>query len=567
MKEEIIKRLEELTREEMSEETFLKADEIKNEFLLACQHADHALHENILSENHTGEENLPSKDPLDGRFNELIHILDDRERKYKKLRKDEVVQKLQAKEAVVEELQKLISEETNIGKAFNEFKSLQQRWNEIGNIPMRNYKNLQAAYHRHVHNFYYNMKLSKDLRDLDLKRNLEFRLQLLSKIESLLAMDSVKGMERMLGLYRMEWSELGPTVIEKTDELRSQYRELISKVLQKIRDHYQVRQKSEFENLDIKKGLLEKLVKVTEEEIDTPRQWQKISEVVNNLVAEWKKTGYVPRQDNERIWGEFKKALTSFHGRKRAYFSGLKKEYKQHKEAKIDMIRKAEELASATHEDWDSPTKDLIQIQKQWKDAGPVDSWDEHKLWKKFRDSCDKFFNAKRDYFAELDKSLEVNLEKKEELLNRMEAFAPTGKAEEDIRTLKDFSQEWKAIPHVPFKDKQRIYDRYKKILDAKYDALKLDSSQLHLIKFRNNVEMLAHAQDSSHLLQKEKLLLQDRIRKLQSTISQYENNLGFFSNSKNMGGLLTEVESNLNKARSELDLLKKKLKMFADFR
>jgi len=567
MKEDIIKRLEELIREEISEETFLKAEEIKNEFLVACQHAEHVLHESILSDDPSGAEALPAKDPLDSRFNELIHILDDRERKFKKLRKEEVAQKLADKQAVIEELQKLISEETNIGKAFNEFKSLQQRWNDIGNIPMRNYKNLQAAYHRHVHNFYYNMKLSKDLRDLDLKRNLEFRLQLISKIESLLSMESVKGMERMLGLYRMEWSELGPTAIEKTEELRSQYRDLISKVLQKIRDYYQVRQKSELENLEIKKSLLEKLVSVSEEQIETPRNWQKVSDTVNNLVAQWKKTGYVPRQDNDRIWGEFKKALTAFHSRKRAFFSTLKKEYKQHKEAKNDMIRKAEELASATYEDWDPPTRELIHIQKQWKEAGPVDSWDEHKLWKKFRDACDKFFNAKRDFFSEMDKSLEGNLVKKEELLTRMEAFTPTGKAEEDIRVLKDFSLEWKNIPHVPFKDKQRIYDRYKKILDAKYDALKLDSSQLHLIKFRNNVEMLAHAQDSTHLLQKEKILLQDRMRKLQSTISQYENNLGFFSNSKNMGGLLNEVENNLNKARTELDLLKKKLKMFTEFK
>jgi hypothetical protein len=566
MKEEIVAKLEDLIKEEISDEVFLKADEIKNEFLLASQHAEHEIHEKMLADGN-GAEEAPQKDPLDGRFNELMHILDDRARKFKKLKKEEVVSKMAAKEAVIDELQKLISGETNIGKAFNEFKALQQRWNEIGNIPNRSYKNLQAAYHRHVHNFYYNMKLSKDLRDLDLKRNLEFRLQLLSKIESLLAMDSVKGMERMLGLYRMEWSELGPTVIEKTDELRTQYRELISKVLQKIRDHYQERQQYESENLQIKNGLLEKLRALGEESLDSPRKWQKTADQVNDLVKEWKNTGYVSKQENEKIWNEFKKALSGFHSSRRQYFSGLKKEYRQHKETKLDIISKADEIASKTYEEWEVPTRNLVQLQKQWKDAGHVDNWDEHKLWKKFREACDKFFNAKRDFFAEMDKALEVNLEKKEELLKRLEAFAPSGHADEDVKALREFSLEWKSIPHVPFKDKQRIYEQYKKTLDAKYDSLKLEASQVHLIKFKNNVELLAHSQDASHLLQKERMLLQDRVKKLQSTITQYENNLGFFTNSKNMGGLLKEVEGNLDKARAELDLLKKKLKVFSEFR
>jgi len=563
MKDEIIKKLEDLIKEDISEETFVKAEDIKNEYVLACQHVEHEVHVAEMAGGEHPETSLPAKDPLDGRFNELIHILDDRERKFKKLKHEEIASKLQAKQTIIDELQKLISEETNIGKAFHNFKELQQRWTEIGNIPSHNYKNLQAAYHRHIHNFYYNMKLSKDLRELDFKRNLEFRLQLLSKIESLLQMESIKGMERLLTLYRMEWSELGPTSMEKTEELRNRYRELIGIALQKIRDFHQEKIKHEQHNLEAKKNLLERVVKMSEEQFETPKQWQTMADTINRIVDEWKKIGYAPKGDNEQIWTEFKKALNTFHQNRRNYFGELKKVHKDNKEKKLELIKKAEELSSASYEVWDDATNKLIQLQKQWKDVGHVDSWDETKLWKKFRENCDKFFGAKRDFFADRDKDQIVNLQKKEELIKKLEAFTPTGNAEDDLKSLKEFSTEWKEIPHVPFKDKQRIHDQYKKVLDAKYDSLKLDSANLHLMRFKSNIDLLSHGDDSSHLLRKEKSLLQDKMKKLQATINQYENNLGFFTNSKNMGSLLKEVEANLSRAHSEMELLKKKMSLF----
>ena len=210
-KDELIRQLEELARQEMTEEVTQKADELKNEYLRLSEHRNQELLEQFIAEGGVADDFEPRKDPDDGRFAELMHILQDRLEKAKKLKADEVQTQLKAKEAIVAELEKLVNEETNIGKAFNTFRELQNRWKEIGNLSHRDYRNIQSAYHRHVHNFYYNMKLSKDLRDLDFKRNHEHRTQLLTKIESLGQMESVKGVERLLNLYRMEWSELGPT--------------------------------------------------------------------------------------------------------------------------------------------------------------------------------------------------------------------------------------------------------------------------------------------------------------------------------------------------------------------
>ena len=565
MKEEMIKRLEELIKEEMTDDTFIKADEIKNEYLHACETATHEQLEKFLADGGHADDFQPSKDPLDIRFNELIHILSDRESKFKKLQVAEIHSRQKAKEDIIQSLQKLIAEETNIGKAFNAFKELQTKWNEIGNIPTREYKNMQSVYHRHVHNFYYNMKLSKDLKELDFKRNLEFRTQLVSKIESLLQVESIRGMERMIKLYRMEWSEMGPTAPEKTDELRTRYRELIGEVYQKIRDFYKERQKEELVNLDAKKALLERIQKISEEKFDTPKQWQTMTETIQRILEEWKQTGFAPKAENEKTWESFRNALKLFYTNKKEYFGELKKLYKGNREKKMAILEKAEALASAVPEDWDETTKQILQLQKEWKNSGHIDNWDENKLWKKFRESCDNFFEAKRGFYNERDADQVKNLEKKEELIKRLESFEPTGKAEDDLTTLKDFSTVWKTIDHVPYKDKQRIYEKYKKVLDAKYDSMKLEASQMHLLKFRNNVEMLAQSEDSGNMMRKERSIIQDKIKRLQATINQYENNLGFFSNAKNMGGLLKEVEDNLNNAKNELQLLQQKLKMFAE--
>ncbi len=565
MKDEIIKRLEELVKEEMTDETFAKADEIKNVYLRACETVTHEQLEKFLAEGGNADDFQPPKDELDGHFNELILILSDRESKFKRLKKNEIQNKLKAKEEIVNELQKLISEETNIGKAFNAFKELQAKWNEIGNISNREYKNIQSAYHRHSHNFYYNMKLSKDLKELDFKRNLEFRTLLLSKIESLLQIESIRGMERMIKLYRMEWSEMGPTAPEKTDELRSRYREAIGEVYKKVREYYKVRQLEENKNLEAKKILLERAQKMSEEKFDTPKQWQTMTETLQRILEEWKQVGFAPKAENEKVWDAFRAALKLFYTNKKDFFGELKKVHKGNREKKVAVIAKAEELVAGSPEDWDENTRQILQLQKDWKNAGHIENWEENKLWKKFREACDKFFEKKRSAFNERDADQVNNLEKKEELIKRLEDFAPTGKTDDDLKTLKDFSSEWKTIEHVPYKDKQRIYEKYKNILDAKYDSLKLESSQKHMLKFRNNVELLSQSEDSGNLMRKERSTIQDKIKRLQATINQYENNLGFFSNAKNMGGLLKEVEDNLSKAKEELQMLQKKLKMFSE--
>ncbi len=565
MKEELIQQLESLLKEDFNDEILSKADEIKNQYLRECEVQNSEMLQSFLAEGGLAENFEPKKDLRDSRFSELLHIFSDRESKFRKMRTDEITTKFKEKEQVIADLEKLIAEETNIGKAFHSFKELQARWNEIGNVPIREYKNLQSIYHRHAHNFYYNMKLSKDLRELDFKRNYEQRNQLLLKIESLLPMESIRGVERMINLYRMEWSEMGPTAPETIEPLRTRYRELIGQVYQKIRAFNQDRQKEEVVHLETKKKLLERAKAIGEENFDTPKQWQTMTDTLNKIFDEWKATGYGPKKENDRIWEEFRASMNAFYTKKRDFFNGLKKEHKDNRDKKLAIIAKAEEISKREGDQAENATKEILQLQQEWKNAGHIEQWEENKLWKKFREACDVFFNKRREQFNARDAEQVKNLELKEELVKKVDAFAPTGNSEEDLKTLRGFSEEWKTIQHVPIKEKQRIWEKFKKSLDACYDKLKLESSQKHLLKFRNNVESLSQSEDSGHHLRREKNAIREKINKLQATINQYENNLGFFRNSKNMAPLLTEVESNLNRAKEEMQLLQKKLKMFSE--
>jgi len=565
MKQAIIDQLEVLIKEDQTNELFSKAEELGSEYLKVCDQHNHELLDKFIAEGGNAAEFEAPKDPLDAHFNELIHILNDREKKFKKQHAKEVTEKLAAKQQVVTDLEKLVSEETNIGRAFQQFKELQSKWNDIGNVPMKDYKNVQSAYHRHVHNFYYNMKLSKDLKELDFKRNLEHRTALLSKIESLNQMESIKGVERLLNLYRMEWSELGPTAPETIEPLRTRYRELIAQALQRIREFYHLRQEDEKKHLEEKKVLLERVQAISAETFDNARQWQTMTETIEKILDDWKKIGYAPKGDNDKVWHDLRSAINQFYSKKRGFFGDLKKSYKENKEKKSAIVSKAEAISNEAHETWEEPTHAIIQLQREWKDAGHIDYGDENKLWKKFREACDKFFNAKNDFFKTRDADQYKNLELKEDLVKRLESYQLSGNAEDDLKVLKDFSAEWKDIPHVPFKEKERIYSKYKKALDTKYDSLKLESGQMHLLKFKNNIDMLAGSDHSGKLMSKERNTIKERIHKLQGTINQYENNMGFFTHSKNMGGLLKEVEENLAKAKEEMELLKKKLKMLSE--
>jgi hypothetical protein len=563
IKEGLIKQLEEFSQQEVSDNVIRKVEEVRNEFEYEISENHNQLLESFLAGGGHSSEFNPVKDPLDGRFKELINVLDLRFKKFKKNRKEDHKGGLKAKEEIIDKLNRLISEEENIGRAFSEFKSLQQQWNDIGNVPSAAYKNLLSIYHRHVHNFYYSMKLSRDLRDLDLKKNLEFRLSVLERMNALLSIDSIRIVEATLEKLHIEWSELGPTSRDTIEDMRARFREAFVKVTDKIKAHYQGRQDEEVRRVQVKKRLIEDMIAMSQKEISSPMGWQRQTEAVVEKITEWRKSGYISRKQSEELWKQFKAALNVFYLNKKNFFGDLKKGNKELKEKKKATCEKAESFATRT--DWDIATKEIIQLQRGWMNERRLEKREEDRMFKRFRAACDVFFEAKKEQFKEREEQFVKNLELKEAFIIRLKEFQSGDNVADNLKALKDFQTEWSQIGHVPMKDKDAISKKYHEALDKKYDEMRINQADLFLMKFRNKIEQLAGHSNGEELLRKERMHIADQGKKLEGTIKQYENNLGFFKNAKSAGSLLGDVEENLRKAKEEHDLVKKKLKIFSE--
>jgi hypothetical protein len=345
--------------------------------------------------------------------------------------------------------------------------------------------------------------------------------------------------------------------------LRTRFREAFLAVTDKIKAHYQGRQDEEHRRIEAKKQLIEELIALSQQEVSSPKAWQTQTEAVVAKIAEWRKSGYVPKKESEALWTKFKAALDEFYLNKKNYFGDLKKENKDLKERKKAFCEKAE--AFGNRSDWDVATKELINLQRQWKEERRLERKEEDRMFKRFRAACDVFFEARQNQFKERDEQFVKNLELKEAFIVRLREFTPSDNVADNLKALKDFQTEWTQIGHVPIKDKDAVFKKYHDILDKKYDELRINQADLFLMKFRNKIEQLANHSNGEDLLRKEKMHIADHSRKLEAVIKQYENNLGFFKNAKSAGSLLGDVEENLRKAKEEHEIIKRKLKIFSE--
>jgi len=407
------------------------------------------------------------------------------------------------------------------------------------------------------------MKLSRDLRDLDLKRNLEFRNEVLEKMNALLKVDNIRSVENQLEKLRIEWSELGPTSRETIETMRARFREAFVAITDKIKAFYLQRQDAETERVKAKKQLIEEMIAISKQEVESPKEWQHQTERVLAKIAEWSKSGYLSKKQSEELWKQFKAALNEFYANKKNFFGGLKQENKNLKEKKKALCEKAE--AFATRTDWDAATKEIIQLQRQWKDERRLERKEEDRIFKRFHAACDAFFEAKKAQFKERDEQYVKNLELKEAFIVRLKEFTASDNVADNLKALKDFQTEWSQIGHVPVKDKDAIFKKYHDALDKKYDEMRINQADLFFMKFRNKIEQLASHSNGDELLRKERMHISDQKKKLEAVIKQYENNLGFFKNAKSAGSLLGDVEANLRKAKDDHELVAKKLKIFAE--
>ena len=533
---------------------------VKSNFLRICKEERDKEMEQFILDGGDKESYEHVEDPLEIRFKAAFNIFRDNKLKYNETLEAQKVVNLQQKNAILEDLKQLINSEETLKKTYDEFRSLQDKWKEIGQVPATEITNLWNSYHFLVEKFYDKIKINRELRDLDLKKNLEAKIELCEKTEELLLEKSVTKAFKLLQKYHDEWKEIGPVPQEKKDEIWDRFKNATDKINQVRREHYSKIQEEQQGNYEAKVAICEKIEEVLNDSINSIGAWQKKSNDVNELFKVWKSIGPAQKKLNDEIWSRFKGSMDTFFNNKKEFFSRLKEQQIENYNKKLQLCVEAESLVDS--KEWKKATDRIKKLQEEWKKVGPVPKRHSDKIWKRFRSACDAFFTNKSEHFSGIKGVEEENLRLKRELLERIKVYEIKKDRSENMEAIKAFQREWMAIGYVPMKYKDATQDEYRKSIDALFDKMKLNESELSTAEYRTMVEGMKDDPDSRDKVRRERNILTNKITKLREEIIVLENNIGFFSNSKQSEIMKAEYEKKINRAKNDVKVLEAKLKI-----
>ena len=466
---------------------------------------------------------------------------------------------LKIKNRIIEDIGELINKEESINKTFNEFRDLQQRWREIGLVPQNSVKNLWENYNHTVEKFYDYININKELRDLDFKKNLELKIELCEKAEALLLMESVTKAFKVLQEYHHQWREIGPVPNDQRDNMWERFKAATTQINKKHQDYFEGLKEQQVVNLEHKTALCEKVEGILTEEIERPKGWEDKAKELIEIQKLWRTIGFAPKKDNNKIYKRFKTACDEFFAHKRDFYKETKEIQKNNLQLKLDLCVQAESLSEST--EWKRTTEDYIKLQRNWKEIGPIPKKYSETVWKRFRTACDQFFNKKSEFFNTIDSRQEDNLKLKLELVEKIKSFEKGEDDKQSLKVLMDIQKEWTEIGYVPLNKKEEIQKQFRDAINEKFEELKIDNEERSKLNFKSKVDNWVSSK-SRNKLYSERNKLSVKIKELQNEIALYENNIGFFSASKNAQSLLTDITQKIDKAKEHMKSLKQKLQM-----
>ncbi|MDR0801366.1 DUF349 domain-containing protein [Fluviicola sp.] len=500
-------------------------------------------------------------DPVREEFYRLYNAFRDRKSGQQRVKKEAEEAHLRRKKALLERLREVIEKEENIGAAMTAYKEIHDEWKEVGDIPREKRQDIQSEYSRLLETFFYHIKIYRELREHDLHRNHQLKLDVIRRIQELSAISQVKDVEQAIKTLQNEWDETGPVSNDAWESLKNSYWDAVRAVYARIQSFYDEKRGELASNLEQKKEIAQRAVDLVKDFVSSStKDWDTATATLLALQEEWKKIGFGPRKENEEVWKEFRAACDEFFAKKKVFFDSLRGKFDDIASKKQVLIDKLEEIKNST--EWKKTTDQILLIQKEWKNLGSAGQRFEQKLWKEFRAACDHFFDSKQAHFSSKDKEFEENLMKKMELIDRIKATAIPEDKKEALTLLKGFAAEFNEIGHVPMKEKDRVFNAYKEALNSHYQKLKLEGEEQEKMLFQARLDTLKADPNSERSLARERYDLNEKINKLKSDILQFENNLGFFAKSEGADLLKKEVESKIAAAQRKIDELRAKIKM-----
>ena len=451
------------------------------------------------------------------------------------------------KQAVIEDLKNLVEKQEDVSSTFPAFRELQNRWREIGPVPATKFRNLNDTYQFYVEKFYDMVKINRDLRDLDFKKNLEAKQEFCEEAEKLAEQENVVDAFRELQKLHEQWKEYGPVAKEFRDSIWERFKAATAVINKKYQAYFEGQKEKQQENLVEKEKLCEQVEAIAEKEVKSSNEWNQLTSEIEEIQKKWRTIGFATKKENQKIYDRFRAACDKFFSRKRDYYSQFKDSMNENMEKKISLIEQAEALKDS--KEWKKTTEALIALQKQWKEIGAVPRKKSEMLWKRFRAACDAFFDE-RDKNAKPENDYYGNLKAKRALIEEINAYESKDDAA-DQAAAQEFNEKWRAIGFVPYKEKESIQKAYSEAMQAKFPGFSPRAA-----RGAGN----RNAGPSRRPLSEKDRLVQ-QYNKLQQDIDTYENNIGFFSASKNSAPLIQQMQERIEAAKQELKDLEDKIR------
>lgn len=499
-------------------------------------------------------------DLMEPQIKELLKQYRDAKSAYNRDMEGHKQQNLEQKQALIEEIKELVNRNESVNQTFQDFKELQQRWREIGPVPQANLNDLWETYHHHVQNFYDYVKINKELKDLDLKRNQEEKILLCEKAEELILEPSIVVAFNKLQKLHNSWREIGPVPNENRSEIWERFKEVTTNINKRHQEHFEGLREEQKANYEAKKALCESAEELAARVITAAKDWNKYSKDMIELQKVWKTIGFAPKKENNKVYDRFRAACDTFFNNKREFYQDAREDQLNNYQLKADLCVQADALKEST--EWKKSTEELIKLQKRWKEIGPVPRKHSDEVWKRFRAACDYFFERKSKHFATVDSKYEDNLKAKEDLIAEITSFIVSDNIEVSLKGLKEFQRRWAEIGFVPLKKKDELQKSYREAINKHFENLKIDNSKKNILKFKTKIDTIQGnpRMENKMRFERDKLFVQ--LKQLEGDIILWENNIGFFAKSKNAEQLIKDVERKIEKARTDFKVIEEKIRM-----
>lgn len=555
-KYEVLERVKELAH---SDETPAKdeVDHLKTAFyklLFAEREADQ---KTFIENGGDPEAYVMKTDDSEEQFKAEMGLIKEKRAKAFQQQEEEKKANLQRKQQIIEKIKMMSTSPEEANKSYNDFKALQQEWKDIKAVPAEKANELWRNYQLYVEQYYDLLNLNRELREYDFKKNLEQKTLLCEAAEKLAdEPDAVSAFHQLQELHQ-QYREIGPVAKELREQIWARFKAASTVINKRHQQHFEELRAKEEENLTRKTALCEKVEAIAKEENKNATDWENHTKQIIDIQTEWKTIGFAPQNMNVKIFDRFRAACDDFFGRKAEFFKTLKEKFAENTKKKKEMVEQAKALMDST--DWKATSDKLIKLQKEWKTIGMVPKKVGDQLWAEFVAACNKFFEARNAATAGTRNEEQQNLDRKKEIIAKLKELLDST-ADNVQATLQQLIDEYGKIGHVPFKEKDKLFKEYHKVVDALYKQLNISASKQRLDNFKSSLKSMA--KQGEDMLDNERGRLMRRYEQLKSEITTYENNLGFLNASSKKGNsLIDEMNRKVNKLKDDLELIRQKIK------